>query len=292
MMFISASRSRHTNLLPATACFVCLLSCLSLNAELPFGSQKCVFILATGRSGSTSLMDALNQIPHYLIRGETWRAHGNLFDAYQHLCEARTSPGQEFFHFANIRERYIDVKLAYGKLAETTKLPFFNEFSEDRILLATRAYYTVLYGHYGKDVVTGFKEIRYVCGELYFNQTRCGEHFQKFVRFLRGMCHDVKFLFNTRLSASLESNVKRFQMFNNATFAADFTHLLNETHTLYDNYAMQHSDHAFRVYMEDMFNIKRNATLARNLLQFLGEDTTIPIRFNRMPGWQPSYPTP
>ncbi|GFR50037.1 hypothetical protein Agub_g12076 [Astrephomene gubernaculifera] len=290
-MLFSASRLRHTNLLPATACLLCFLSCLSSSAELLIGSQKCVFIFATGRSGSTSLMDALNQIPHYLIRGETWVAHGNLFSAYQHLREARTSPGQEFFHFAKIRERFKDVKLAYGKRAETTRLPFFNEFSEDRVLLATRAYYTVLYGHYGKDVVSGFKEIRYVCG-VYFNQTRCDEHFQEFVGFLRGMCHDVKFLFNTRLSASLESNIKRFQMFDNVTFATDFTHLLNKTHTLYDNYAMQHSDHAFRVYMEDMFNIERNATLARNLLQFLGEDTSIPIRFNRMPGWQPSYPTP
>ncbi len=56
-------------------------------SPLPFiyrvGARRCVFILATGRSGSTSLMDSLNQIPNYLIRGEHWQALGNLYDAYR-----------------------------------------------------------------------------------------------------------------------------------------------------------------------------------------------------------------
>lgn len=47
-------------------------------------SRRCVFILGTGRSGSTALMDALNQLPHYLIRGEQEGAFWYLY--LTHRC--------------------------------------------------------------------------------------------------------------------------------------------------------------------------------------------------------------
>ncbi len=47
-------------------------------------SRRCVFILGTGRSGSTALMDALNQLPHFLIRGEQEGAFWYLY--LTHRC--------------------------------------------------------------------------------------------------------------------------------------------------------------------------------------------------------------
>ncbi len=45
--------------------------------------DKCVFILASGRSGSTSLMDAINQIPNYFIRGEQMGGFWYLYLAFR-----------------------------------------------------------------------------------------------------------------------------------------------------------------------------------------------------------------
>ncbi len=54
-------------------------------------SRRCVFILGTGRSGSTALMDALNQLPHFLIRGEQEGAFWFLYLTYRCVYEAGTS---------------------------------------------------------------------------------------------------------------------------------------------------------------------------------------------------------
>lgn len=50
--------------------------------SLTLVAKKCVFVLATGHSGSTALMDALNQIPNYLIRGEQHGALWNVYESY------------------------------------------------------------------------------------------------------------------------------------------------------------------------------------------------------------------
>ncbi|GFR51980.1 hypothetical protein Agub_g14507 [Astrephomene gubernaculifera] len=255
-----------------------------------FGSQKCVFVLATGRSGSTALMDALNQIPNYLIRGEHWSAFWNLYSAYLRLKEVKFGPGQELFEWPkHANDGASEIKQAYERHAPITRLPLFSEIMDDRIMLATRMYYSVLYGHYGEGTVSGFKEIRYVCGTYFGHRATCTENFHAFTRFLRGLCGEVKMIFNTRYTPSLEQNAKLFYMDNTTVgrTANTFQDELVQTHALFDEYTKNNPDHAFRVYLRDMYDPKRNWTLAQNLLQFLGEKQNIPIRFNRMPGWQP-----
>ncbi|GIL86031.1 hypothetical protein Vretifemale_14312 [Volvox reticuliferus] len=115
-------------------------------------AKKCVFILATGRSGSTSLMDALNQIPNYLIRGEHWRAVGNMYDAYRRFQEAlKASEHHSLQLDGGQLDSFDAVKHVYGtKLASYNDLGLFNEFGSDRVLQATQAYYATLYGYYGE----------------------------------------------------------------------------------------------------------------------------------------------
>ncbi|KAG2430887.1 hypothetical protein HXX76_009860 [Chlamydomonas incerta] len=50
--------------------------------------RRCLFILGTGRSGSTQLMDAVNQLQNYLVRGEQGGAFHHLWLAARQLQTA------------------------------------------------------------------------------------------------------------------------------------------------------------------------------------------------------------
>ncbi|GFR45866.1 hypothetical protein Agub_g7317 [Astrephomene gubernaculifera] len=270
-------------------------------------SERCVIVLGTGRSGSTSLMDSLNQLPNYFIRGEqeaafyhlfmTWRMlkrswyRSREFNASIQAFEARRGPG------AAAHLRYGKVKEVYDKYAVKKKLPWFNDLHPERLLEAVRGFYAATYGYHGAGTVSGFKEVRFVRGRALTGTDASYQGFVEFVHFLRMLCLDVKVLLNSRASASLDDNYKLVDMLerngvlealhaDNATFVRD----LEITHGWYDRYAAEYPDHAFRVIMEDMFDAKKNATLARRLLSFLGEDPATPIRFDRMPSW--SRPNP
>ncbi|GFR51935.1 hypothetical protein Agub_g14456 [Astrephomene gubernaculifera] len=248
-----------------------------------FVANKCVFILATGHSGSTALMDALNQLPNYLIRGEQYAAIWNIYESYMNFNWTIADPlSQLKFNWSERpHATFKEVKDLYDKEAVTEKLPWFNEFNLDRIMAAARTYYAILYGYYGKGFVSGFKDSRYVCGES-FESWRCAEVFNGFMTFLRKLCLDVKVVFNTRTSDSFESNTRLFHQM--ARFSVDeFSKNLKETHRLFNDYAKNNPDLAFHVFYEEMYDAQKNATLARNLLQFLKEDPSFPIRFTRMP---------
>ena len=63
-------------------------------------SAALVFILATGRSGSTSLMHMLNQIPGFYIAGENDGMTVSLREAYTHALarEADELPMNDHYH--------------------------------------------------------------------------------------------------------------------------------------------------------------------------------------------------
>ncbi|GIL48621.1 hypothetical protein Vafri_5094 [Volvox africanus] len=245
-------------------------------------AEECVFVLATPHSGSTALMDALNQIPNYLIRGENWAAHYNLFNAYQRMSSIPQSPGQSYIHWREHRQAsFHTVKSLYEAQAYQRKLPFFHEFQVDRVLIATRAYYKVLFGHYGNGVVAGFKETRYVCGTA-FGSNQCSEQFSAYLHFLRRTCIRTKVFLLSRTDNSVHANPDIFEpLTGGQKLLAERD--LERTHQLYDDYVRNNPEHAFRVHMEGMFDHKRNATLARNILTFLQEDPFLPIQFTRMP---------
>ncbi|GIL90750.1 hypothetical protein Vretifemale_18427, partial [Volvox reticuliferus] len=252
-------------------------------APIKLIADRCVFILSTGHSGSTALMDALNQLPHYLIRGEQWAAFWNIYESYLNFRWTTTEPlSQLKFNWTAYQDASFEtIKSLYDHEAPKEKLPWFNEFPQERIIAAIQSYYAILYGYYGQSFVSGFKDSRYVCGRS-FSTGRCAEFFNGFLPFLRSLCLEVKVLLNTRSSPSLSTNMKLYSM-ERSQSEEDFLRDLNETHALYDSYVAGNPDHAFRVFYEDMFDPDKNATLAMQLLEFLGEDPTTPIRFNRMP---------
>ncbi|GFR42806.1 hypothetical protein Agub_g3695 [Astrephomene gubernaculifera] len=192
---------------------------------------------------------------------------------------------QKKFNWSEHQEAsFHGIKHLYDEGAAVEKLSWFNEFSTERVMAAARSYYAVLYGYYGKNFVSGFKDSRYVCGHS-FQSGRCQEVFLGFMTFLRNICLDVKMIFNSRASASFGANSKLYDREPRNTQEA-FVRDLNETHALYDAYVRSNPDHALRVFYEDMYDAEKNATLVRQLLQFLGEDNKLPanpIRFNRMP---------
>nr|ADI46849.1 MTF0992 [Volvox carteri f. nagariensis] len=214
-------------------------------------SGKCVFILASGQSGSTALMDALNQIPHYLIRGEQWAAFWNIYEAFLNFEWTMTEPVcQRVFNWTtyNFAELGL-VKELYDMEAPRQKLPWFNEFPQERLLAAIRSYYNVLYGYYGRNLVSGFKD------------SRCVSSFNGFMAFLRTLCLDVKVLLNTRLPSSFGTSMKIHGM-EQSLPEDDFRKDLMETYALFDSYVTRNTDHAFRVFYEDMHDPAVSKSLA------------------------------
>ncbi|GIL74019.1 hypothetical protein Vretimale_5045 [Volvox reticuliferus] len=218
-------------------------------------AEKCVFILATAHSGSTALMDALNQIPNYLIRGENWAANYNLFNAYQRICSIPRSPGQSYINWREHGHASLHtVKSLYEAQANRRKLPFFHEFDTDRVIIATRVYYKVLFGHFGDGIVTGSKETRYVCGTT-FASHKCEEQFSAFLKFLKKICISTKVLLLTRTDHSTHANPDIFEPLTGGEKIL-MERNLGKTHQLYDEYVSYYPEHAFRVHMEDMFDLK------------------------------------
>ncbi|KXZ52490.1 hypothetical protein GPECTOR_9g534 [Gonium pectorale] len=258
--------------------------------------QRCVVVLGTGRSGSTSLADALNQLPNYLIRGEQEGAYWYLYlawrmleSAWSHSTDYRESSAEleaEVGPGAASRPSFHFVKGVYDRTAVRRKLPWFNDLHPERLLEAVRGFYNATYGYHGPGVVSGFKDIRFVRGRAFPSADSTYADFANFLAFLRRMCGDVKFLLNSRASSSQDANKKLMNMLDlPESERKGFVQDLRETHAWYDRYAAQNPDHAFRIHMEAMFDPKINGTMARRLLAFLGEDPDTPISFARMPKW-------
>eukprot|EP00198_Chlamydomonas_reinhardtii_P011406 XP_001700743.1 predicted protein [Chlamydomonas reinhardtii] len=202
--------------------------------------HRCLFILGTGRSGSTQLMDAVNQLPRYLVRGEQGGAFHHLWLAARQLQEAFGESGRGSGRGRLVGEEagageggggvtalvpagwdesrldFGTVKAIYDRHAPLKKLPWFNDFHPKRLADAARAFYATLY-HYHlpgqrgqrgqQELVSGFKEIRFVSGRCFPPGSPYSD-FAAFMAFLRSLCVDVKFLLNSRAAADLEANTK------------------------------------------------------------------------------------
>ena len=84
-------------------------------------------------------------------------------------------------------------------------------------------------------------------------------------------CLALQIVFNTRRSHSTDDNSKLFNMDDTGKLSQmQFAIALGMTHALYDNYTRANPDHAFHVYMEDMYDPQvrggRAALIARALL--------------------------
>ncbi|KAG2445038.1 hypothetical protein HYH02_008906 [Chlamydomonas schloesseri] len=196
------------------------------------------------------------------------------------------------------------VKAIYDQHAPLKKLPWFNDFHPRRLTDAARAFYAHLYAYGGQqgaagggapaggqqaELVSGFKEIRFVSGRCFASGSPYSD-FEAFLNFLRSLCVDVKFLLNSRAGADLEANKKLAGMlrrFGHSVTADQLQADLLTTHDWYDRYTAEHPDHALRVLMEHMFSEQEKLGLSERILRFLGEDPgqLPPLRFDRMPSW-------
>ncbi|KAG2492901.1 hypothetical protein HYH03_008815 [Edaphochlamys debaryana] len=272
--------------------------------------RRCVVVLGTGRSGSTGLVDAVNQLPGYFVEGEqegafyylylAWRllgmayTHSEDYIKYVHKMDTRGgAEGQRLASHLPLEE----VRALYFDTSERKKVPWFNDLHPARMTEAVRAFFAATYGYHGPDVVSGFKEVRFVRGRA-FPASATYKDFVGFMAFTRNLCADTKILLNSRRDSTLESNAKLWAMLSrNKVVSSDeetFTADLAATHEWYDEYARRNPHHALRVIMEDMYDVEKNATLARKLVAFLGEDPEAEgrhVSFARLPRWDGSHDT-
>ena len=115
---------------------------------------RCLFIVSPGRSGSTALLDAMNQMEKVYIRGENAGMMKFLFNL--HYVAKRLSSETHYKDVAEELQRYEEYVVTHHKP------DWYNEFNPAASLCATRSYFRHLFGYDDfKDYIVGFKEIRF-----------------------------------------------------------------------------------------------------------------------------------
>ena len=113
-----------------------------------------MFIVSPGRSGSTALLDAMNQMEKVYIRGENAGMMKFLFNL--HYVAKRLSSETHYKDVAEELQRYEEYVVTHHKP------DWYNEFNPAASLCATRSYFRHLFGYDDfKDYIVGFKEIRF-----------------------------------------------------------------------------------------------------------------------------------
>jgi len=142
--------------------------------------QNWVFVVATGRSGSTTVMEMLNEIPGFRIGGENNGAASHMYDLFQ---------------------TYID-QIAKNGGAEAWYTP---EVKQKDLLCALQQFARALVGRYPDDTkVLGWKEIRWKSKQE--------------LDFMRLLFPCAKFVINIRKDTAAEANSAFMK--NGATTAA------------------------------------------------------------------------
>ena len=118
--------------------------------ETPFDALRFVFVVTYGRSGSTLLMNVLNAIPGYCVRGENLGALNHMQRAATALGEARTRFGADAARLGGAAPFHGADGLDGPRVAERLALLFTEEVL--RPPPGTR--------------VAGFKEIRHTPGAM------------------------------------------------------------------------------------------------------------------------------
>lgn len=117
-----------------------LLSATPADCDLCGGDQQWLFVLAGGRSGSTTVLSMLNAIPGMHLAGENWGAVNSLLELYK----SANSTG--FGHSSGVVDAWTHT-----------------EISERRVLCAMQDYIRVIVGEFDGATTKyiGFKEIRH-----------------------------------------------------------------------------------------------------------------------------------
>mmetsp|Transcript_10784 Transcript_10784/g.28655 ORF Transcript_10784/g.28655 Transcript_10784/m.28655 type:complete len:283 (+) Transcript_10784:105-953(+) len=144
--------------------------------DLCGGKQQWLFIMATGRSGSTTMLEMLNAIPGFYLAGENYGLLEKVWQIYQSTMNAsqRSQDGDARFHANPVSEH--DLFCSLQLLVKAT----LGEFGADRTS------------------VVGFKEIRHTSG--------------KQRTFWKKVFPCARFIVNTRRNTTRQHN-SQFQKF-------------------------------------------------------------------------------
>lgn len=245
--------------------------------------KACLFVVATGRSGSTAVLDALNQLDNVFIRGENFGMFQQLHDASAiaaQLSDQRLSTGSAASKEKAMYYRHVVV--------EQKKPAWYNVFPVNVPACAFKMLFKQLYG-YGDfaDYIVGFKEIRYLPffhTQLQFdNRRRSGRsypgnahtlamstyaQFAHHMDFLSNLCSRPMLVFNLRRNSTGTSR---------SNFYTGIAEPVGEIIAALDafggwvvEYSSVNPDTTFTVYFEDMFDVSKNQTLAASLVSFVG----------------------
>lgn len=252
---------------------------------------QCVFISSPGRSGSTALQDALNQMDGVYVRGENF-----------HLLRFLFSIQNQAFRLGHHVEALnaSEQLTAYQEYVSTPAKPaWYNNFSRDGILCATWTYFRHLFGHGGlENYVVGFKSIRLwnvttliapgeslsmmspvkdlVSGTGGYLKNNYDD-FELYMDFYLNLCDSTKIIFNHRKQYNYSvghgffEGEKRGQKLKTIVDYAE-------------KYAATHPNDTMIVYFEDMFDASKNVSLMNDLGNFMNKPVH-DISFARLPKW-------
>eukprot|EP01025_Chloroclados_australasicus_P061810 TRINITY_DN8120_c0_g3_i2.p1 TRINITY_DN8120_c0_g3~~TRINITY_DN8120_c0_g3_i2.p1 ORF type:complete len:292 (-),score=10.76 TRINITY_DN8120_c0_g3_i2:2659-3534(-) len=242
------------------------------NFECENVHDRCVFIVSTGRSGSTALMGAMNQIENVFIRGE----NGGMFltlESFYNQVQSLSGKKQNPQDAKNMYERYI----------RREKPAWFSSFPYQTAKCLAKDIFKKLYG-YGKysDYIVGFKEIRYqvtsqpvkefeqehIPYKWYYTHMDTYTNFANRINFLNNLCNRTQIVLNLRRNVTATAHSDFYLKKSNAS------DIVSQLSGWLEKYHQENLETSFVVYYEDMFDGQVNETLAKDLLGFLRVDFT------------------
>lgn len=246
--------------------------------------KECLFIVSPGLSGSTALMDALNQFPGVFIRGENGAMMSHVWNLY-------TTYDRFSAHYM---DDSIEAEMAKYKrfVHRGAKPAWYNEFNHDKIHCLPYDIFRTLYGYSGfQEYIVGFKETRFWEVDRLLKPRELGdwaeyrcdnldpdkyEDFVQNLMFHESLCENTKFIFNHRRTYDYTKGTGFY-------VGPARGKVLKMRLEWAETFASEHPNNTMMVYYEDMFDPSINGTVMSQIARFLGRKIPTGITFARLP---------
>lgn len=249
--------------------------------------DMCTFIVSVGRSGSTALQDALNQLPNVYIRGE----NNNMLRMLYNIEQVSLQNSKKYPRLGDAVGPMSEKKEYEQHVLAGNKPAWYSLFQAGAASCASSSYFKHLYGYGGfHSYNVGFKEIRHADGLGMLlkleNQRpwifpRYGaivyKTYDSYLDWMRGLCQNSKIIFNMR---------REYDYTRGQGFYVGKGDILKRNIEWMHRYRKAHRSSCHLVYYEDMFDPKTNATVLKNVAAFLGiknNDVPLGATFARVP---------
>jgi hypothetical protein len=260
--------------------------------------QRCVFVIALGRTGSTHLLRLLNEIPGFRVSGETdnaWIHFGRWHAQYQrnkqlnaqraasssHVSGGRAERTRKEAHDAlhlgapSAASRKDQQRLTQKKLLEPdVRSPVAD--ADQQLVCRMRQLMLHFHNPAPRASVFGFKEIY---SPFVRRPSLFSEVFEHGVEFVRALFPQAKFVFHSRRNLSRTATSDFWQqertqaMLNQTQRVSHFGHVVQR----YASYVREHPTHAFATTLEGLTD-RYNTSEVEGLFRFLGVRLTPRLR--------------